>query len=145
MSRYRIEKNLAVLVRRARLFDEANQLVMSIERRKQYSPEQADIEGPAGPVVLVRSRTVQLPDPQYELFAADTGASLGFLRSSGAVLSPGHDEIGRAEDTAIVIHGRTVASLASDGIELSDPAQDKTLTIALLRAIPELWIPRYVD
>jgi hypothetical protein len=147
MPGYRIETNLAVFTRKVRVFDDAGGLVLWVEQRKRYSPEQVVIEGPAGPMVHVVSRTVQRHDPQYELFAADTGASLGYLRRNGDVLSTGYDVIGRADDTGIVINSERVAALADGRVDLLTSHDDPrlVLAIAILRAVPELWIPANDD
>jgi hypothetical protein len=147
MPSYRIETNFAVLNRRVRVFDDAGSLVMSIEQRKRYSPEQVVIEGPAGPMVRVVSRTVQRDEPQYELFAADTGASLGYLRRNGDVLSRGYDTIGRADDTGIVIDTERVATVDAGRVDLLTSRHDPrlVLAIAILRAVPELWLPANDD
>ena len=147
MPSYRIETNFAVFTRRVRVFDDAGGLVMSIDQRKRYSPDQVVIEGPAGPVVRVVSRTVQRDEPQYELFAADTGASLGYLRRNGHVLSTGYDTIGRADDTGIVSGSERVATIDDGRVDLLTSHLDPrfVLGIAILRAIPELWLPANDD
>jgi hypothetical protein len=147
MPSYRIETNLAVFTRKVRVFDDAGSLAMSIEQRKRYSPEKVVIEGPAGPMVWVVSRTVQREEPQYELFAVDTGVSLGYLRRNGDVLSTGYDTIGRADDTGIVINTERVATIDDGRVDLLTSHHDPrlVLAIAVLRAIPELWIPANDD
>lgn len=147
MPGYRIETNLAVLTRKVRVFDDAGSLVIWIDQRKRNSPEQVVIEGPAGPMVHVVSCAVQRHDPQYELIAADTGASLGYLRCNGDVLSTGYDVMGRADDTGIVIDSERVAAIDDGRVDLLASHHDPrlVLAIAILRAIPELWIPAYDD
>jgi hypothetical protein len=138
---YRIETNLAVFNRRVRLFDDSGALVLWMEQRKRYSPPEVVIEGPEGPVIRVLSRTVVRLDPQYELFFVATGASLGFLRTSGEILSPGYDEVGRVDDEVIVLDGRTVARLDRGSVELAGTGDElRVLVIAMLRSVPELWL-----
>ena len=98
-------------------------------------------------MVHIVSRTVQRHDPQYELFAADTGASLGYLRLDGDVLSTGYDVIGRADDTGIVINSEGVAAIDDGRVDLLTSHHDPrlVLAIAILRAVPELWVPVYDD
>jgi len=139
---YRIETNLAVFNRRVRLVDDSGALVLWMEQRKKYSPPEVVIEGPEGPVIRVLSRTVVRHDPQYELFLVETGASLGFLRTSGEILSTGYDHAGRVDDEIIALDGRTVARLDRGRVELTGTGDDlRVLALAMLRSVPELWIP----
>jgi hypothetical protein len=145
---YRIETNLAVFNRRVRLFDDGGALVLWMEQRKQYSPPEVVIEGPEGPVIHVLSRTVMPDDPQYELFLVATGASLGFLRRSGDILSPGYEDAGKVDDEAIVLAGRAVARLDRGRVELTSAGDDlrvPVLALAMLRSVPELWLAEWDD
>ena len=138
---YRIETNLAVFNRRVRLFDDSGALVLWMEQRKKYAPPEVVIEGPEGPVIRVLSRTVLRLEPQYELFLVATGASLGFLRRSGELLSPGYDSAGRIDDEMVVLDGRTVARLDRGRVELTDAGDDlRVLAVTMLRSVPELWM-----
>lgn len=139
---YRIEANLAVFNRRVRLFDDSGALVLSMEQRRKYAPPEVVIDGPEGPVIRVMSRTVMTHDPQYELFLVATGASLGFLRASGEILSPGYEPAGRIDDEGIVLDDRTVARIDRRRVELTGAGDDlRVLAVAMLRSIPELWLP----
>lgn len=143
---YRIETNLAVFNRRVRVFDDSGALVLWMEQRKKYSPPEVTIEGPEGPVIQALSRTVMPDDPQYELFFAATGASLGFLRRSGEILSPGYEDAGRIDDDGIVLAGRTVARLDRGRVELTGTGDElAALALAMLRSVPELWLPESDD
>ena len=143
---YRIETNLAVFNRRVRLVDDSGALVLWMEQRKKYSPPGGVIEGPEGPVIRVLSRTIVRHDPQYELFLVATSASLGFLRTSGDILSPGYEDAGRIDDEMIVLDGRTVARLDRGRVELTGTGDDlRVLALAMLRSVPELWIPDMDD
>ena len=143
---YRIETNLAIFNRRVRLVHDSSALVLWMEQRKTYSPPEVVITGPEGPVIRVLSRSVVPHDPQYELLLVATGASLGFLRTGGEILSPGYEPAGRVDDEAIVVDGRTVARLDRGRVELTGTDDDlRVLALAMLRSVPELWIPETDD
>lgn len=77
----------------------------------------------------------------------DTGASIGYLRRDGDVLSTGYDVMGRADDTGIVLNSERAAAVDDGWVDLLASHHDPrlVLAIAILRAIPELWIPRNED
>jgi hypothetical protein len=113
------------------------------EQRNRYSPPSVVIEGPAGPMVRVLSRSVVRHDLQYELLLAATGASLGFSRKTaladlgrlghgvqsrgGSAAAPAHDALSgwreieawmvehdsSIKDVAIVVDGYDMGPLAT--------------------------------
>ncbi|MDB4953106.1 MAG: hypothetical protein JWO36_675 [Myxococcales bacterium] len=148
--RYVVErKSWSLRYHQVSAINETGESAMFVRVRKTAEPQDTILfrdETQAQPIVRVLSRTVTFDHLQYEVFACDTGQSLGIFAKAfgtpGRVMSSGFDELGQFDDREIRIGDRIAATMTRDLIEILPAKVDPRflLALALLRPFRQMWV-----